>query len=130
MALTFTRLTSGGISANATAAGGGAARPLRIRDADDVVCVFGAVTFDTSYSTGGMACPPSAVGLKEIFFFLTDGATTGSTGAASAVDGLYNYTNQTLMAYGGAVGALTYSEIPAYTNLSWVTMRFIAFGRR
>jgi hypothetical protein len=130
MALTFTRLTSGAATTGPQGAGG--VRPLRTKNQDDVVCVFGAITFDTTYTTGGLSCPASSIGLKEVFFWEGDGAVTGGAigNAGSAVWPKYDYNNQTVMLFGGGALTVADKEVPQGTNMSWATCRFMAFGRK
>ena len=132
MSLTITRMTSGAVTGNV---GNAATRPLRVRNEDDVFAVFGTMQCDSSYVTGGYTMYPSAVGLKEIFFFLADGGATAANNsgscAATAADALYIYSTNSVMIFGGAASTnASYTEFPMYTNLSWITMRFIAYGRR
>jgi hypothetical protein len=95
------------------------------------VCVFGAITFDSTYTTGGLSCPASSIGLKEVFFFEGDGAVTAAAGnAGSAIWVKYNYDTSALMAFGGGTLAIGDKEIAQGTSLAWATVRFIAFGRK
>lgn len=129
MSLSFTRLTSGAASTGPQGAGG--QRPLRIKNQDDVVAVFGAITFDSSYVTGGITCAPSSIGLAEVFFFECDGAVTAAAGnAASAIWAKYNYDTGKLMAFGGGTLLIGDKEIANGTSLAWATVRFMAFGRK
>jgi hypothetical protein len=121
MAITLTRIS-----------GGGGKRRVQAGTADDILMVFGTLTFDTSYATGGMTLAPSSIGLKEIFLFLGDGAACGSpAGAGSGIRSQYDYTNGKVLLFGGSL-ASTYmdKEVPAYTDMSAFTVRFVAYGRK
>jgi hypothetical protein len=95
------------VNTNAHAANGG-----------DRVFVFGDVTLDNSYPTGGYAITPATLGLSAIDLFV---ATLSPV--AGAVNFTYNYSTGALQAFQN-----TGAETANATDTHTCTGRFVAIG--
>lgn len=118
MALTLTRLS-----------GGGGKRRMQSATADDIVCVFGTLTFDTAYATGGETLAPSSIGLQEVLFITFDEGCSAIGDMNYGCRASYDYTNNKVIALVSA-GASGFAEAWDGANLSWLSVRFQAFGRK
>ena len=75
------------------------------------------ITYDASYTTGGLSLPASALGFgTSLRAVIPTPSTDGHTFA-------YDYTNATLMAFSGG------TEVAARTDLHTLTARVIAHGK-
>lgn len=84
--------------------------------------VYGTVTFDSSYATGGEAFVPAEFGLSRLDWL----QVAGATGYLAAWDGSVTAPKILLYRQTAATGALV--EVPATTNVSTVTVRIRAVG--
>lgn len=84
--------------------------------------VFGTITFDSSYATGGEAFVPADFGLSRLDWL----QVAGATGYLAVWDGSASAPKVLLYRQTAATGALV--EVPATTNVSTVTARFVAVG--
>lgn len=82
----------------------------------DRMCVIADVTFDSSYTTGGLSLTASNLGLFSLDI-------VDATMARGSNDFAFDYTNNRLLAFSGA------SEVTNATNLSTVTSRIMAIGK-
>jgi hypothetical protein len=87
--------------------------------------VTGTFTWDSSYADNGEALTPANLGLSSISFIQIS-PSLKSDGSA-AVDAIYDYTNQKVIAVWSSTGAVN-PEVTATTDLSTYSSRFLAFG--
>lgn len=84
--------------------------------------VYGTVTFDSSYPTGGEAFVPAEFGLDRLDWL----QVAGATGYLAVWDGSVTAPKILLYRQTAATGALV--EVPNTTNVSTVTVRIRAVG--
>lgn len=84
--------------------------------------VFGTITFDSSYVTGGEPFVPAEFGLSRLDWL----QVAGATGYLAVWDGSVTAPKILLYRQTAATGALV--EVPNTTNVSTVTARFVAVG--
>lgn len=84
--------------------------------------VFGTITFDSSYDTGGEALTLTQLGVNRLDWL----EVAGATGYLAVWDGSTTTPKVLLYRQTTATGALV--EVPATTNVSTVTVRFRATG--
>jgi len=83
------------------------------------------VTFDNSYTTGGVSLTPAMVNLKTISF-VAPGAPAKNAAGTLAYFTQYDYTNQKLLAYTAAASpssAVAMAEANSTKDLSTFTVR-------
>lgn len=83
----------------------------------------GTIAFDSSYPTGGEALTGLSKYFKDLYCVITDCYGGISTG--------YDRTNNKLLAYwvDTTVDGAAQAEVTDTTNLSSITVSFVAFGR-
>jgi hypothetical protein len=111
MALTFAKVTGADFTASN--------KRVRVRT----------VTFDNSYTTGGLSLTPANVGLRTID--QVQGAMAKNAAGTSAVPVVYDYTNQKLQAYrydGASAGKAFLEEVAAAVDLSTFSARLTFIG--
>ena len=116
----------------------GSARPIRGGFGADIVMTMGQFTFDSTYTTGGVALSAASMGLLDaMFVMLTVQPSAGSSTVGYGVTlgrTEYNYTTGKVMAFqasaGADAGSIYEREMPHGANLSAWTVRFVAFGHK
>lgn len=90
--------------------------------------VFGTMTFDNSYPTGGEALDLSTE-LDEVIFVAFEHQSATVSGGTTAAALRYDRTNKKVMAYGGAAANTELTEFTATKDLSaFAKVGFMAFG--
>jgi hypothetical protein len=80
------------------------------------------VTFDNSYTTGGLSLTPAMLGFSRIIY--VDVANGAGTGIVAA----YDYSNQKIKAFWSNTSGSKLAEVSNTTNLSGDTVRLLVIG--
>ena len=86
------------------------------------------VTFDNSYTTGGLALTATTLGLRKVEAVL---GVTAVSSTPTKFDAAYDYTNSKLLAYGTNAtpgAAVADVQVTNGTDLSTFTVRLVALG--
>lgn len=84
--------------------------------------VYGVITFDSSYATGGEAVTLGQLGVDRLDWL----QIAGAPGYVAVWDGSTSAPKVLLFQQSAATGALT--QVPSATNVATVTARFVAVG--
>lgn len=80
------------------------------------------ITFDSSYTTGGLSLTPAMLGFSRIIYIDVAG------GAGTGIFAAYDYTNQKIKAFWSNASGSKLGEVSPTTNLSGDTVRILVVG--